>query len=151
VSDPHVPLFRCVLVREGATVGWPRAELRSSYQAAAIVDQLTADSPVEKLVCVYLDSRTRITGAEIVAVGTERSIHISPSALLRGAIIHCAPFIVVGHNHPSGDPTPTEHDIEMTLALAAAAKTVGIELFDHVVVAYEKDHRSIREEPGVSW
>lgn len=151
VTDPHVPLYRCVLVREGATVGWPRAELRSSYQAASIVGQLTEDSPVEKLVCIYLDVLGQITGAEVLASGSEHGIAVTASTVLRGAIIHCAAGIVIGHNHPSGDPKPSADDITMTRALQRAAKAVGITLFDHVVVAHGKPHRSIGDDLGSDW
>jgi DNA repair protein RadC len=145
----HVPIYRCVLVRDKSRkVLIERAKMSTPYQAASIVAQLTEDSPVEKLVCIYLDAHGRIIGAEVVATGWENGINCTPSTVLRGAIIHCATGIIVGHNHPSGDPSPTQADVDMTTALLVAAKAVGIDLLDHVVVAHGNGHRSIRDGIG---
>lgn len=145
MTYPGVPLYRCVLVREKRTVRLSRAKLTSAWQAASIVGQLTVDSPVEKLCCIYLDNAGALIGAEVVATGSEAGIAVTPSAVLRGAIIHCAAAIIIGHNHPSDDPEPSASDIEMTLAMQFAARSVGIELFDHVVVSHSNGHRSIRD------
>jgi DNA repair protein RadC len=145
----HVPIWRCVLVRDKSRrVLVDRAKLSSSYQAASIVGQLTEDSPVERLACIYLDTGGRIIGAEVVATGWESGIYCTPSTVLRGAVIHCAAGIIVGHNHPSGDPSPTQADVDMTIGLKVAAKAVGIDLLDHIVVAHGSAHRSIRDGIG---
>jgi len=152
VTYPGVPIYRCVLVREKRTLKLTRAKIGSSYQAACIVEQLTEDSPVEKLCCIYLDGAGQLIGAEVVATGTETSVACTPSTVLRGAIIHCARAIIVGHNHPSGDPKPSQADLVMTRVMQLAADAVGIALFDHVVVAHGVRHHSMRESShDLSW
>jgi DNA repair protein RadC len=151
VTYPAVPIYRCILVRDGKAVRLPREKITCEWQAAAVIEQLTGDSPVEKLVCVYLDAGGRLIGAEVVASGAESKCAVTPASVLRGAIIHCASGIIVGHNHPSDDPTPSAADIEMTHELQRAAEVVGITLLDHVVVSHSNGHRSIRDELGDSW
>jgi DNA repair protein RadC len=151
VTYPGVPIYRCVLVREKKTVRVPRGKITCPEQAASIVEQLTADAPVEKFVCVYLDAGCKVIGAEVVATGSEHGVALRPSTVLRGAIIHCASGIIVGHNHPSDDPTPSAKDIETTRELQRSAEAVDIILFDHVVVSHSNGYRSIRDEIADSW
>ena len=59
---------------------------------------------------------------------------IRPAEVFRPAIIESAPSIIISHNHPSGDPTPSPEDAAITRDLAAAGKLLGIDLLDHVVI-----------------
>lgn len=63
--------------------------------------------------------------------------------MFRGALIARASAIVLGHNHPSGDPTPSEQDVCFTQSIDGAGKVVGIPLTDHVIVCSNGTHRSM--------
>ncbi len=82
-----------------------------------------------------LDSRNRLLGDERVSVGTINSTMAHPREVFDKAIRVKAAGIVVVHNHPSGDPQPSDDDIRLTRRLAEAGKVVGIPLQDHVIVA----------------
>jgi len=69
----------------------------------------------------------------------------SARALWRGAIIATARAIIVGHNHPSGDPTPSSEDLAMTLDLVRAGNVIGIMVLDHIVVTRNERFASILE------
>ena len=69
---------------------------------------------------------------------TLHSSMIRPAEVLRPAVIEAVPSIIISHNHPSGDPTPSPEDAAITRELSQAAKLLGIELLDHVVIGGEK-------------
>ena len=70
----------------------------------------------------------------MVAVGTLNSTVVQPRDVFREAMLGAAAAIVVFHNHPSGDPTPSPDDVDLTTRLAAAGALLGIDLIDHVVL-----------------
>ncbi len=89
----------------------------------------------EELWLLCLDGRNRLKRAERVAQGGLIGCAVTPRDVLRPAVRNAAAAVVVVHNHPSGDPTPSEDDIRMTERLADACGVLGIPLLDHVVVA----------------
>ncbi len=94
-----------------------------------------AREPVEEFHIVLLDVRGRLMATERVARGSLSQCPVHPRDVLRPAIAHGAHGIVFVHNHPSGDPTPSSEDADLTERLKAAAELVGILARDHVIVA----------------
>lgn len=92
-------------------------------------------SSQERVVAIYLDSRNRPLHREVVAVGGLRASVIQPRDILAPALRLPAAAIVLVHNHPSGDTTPSREDLEVTRQLVAAARLLGLELLDHLVVS----------------
>jgi DNA repair protein RadC len=84
---------------------------------------------------LLLDTRHRLVADRRVAAGGLASCAISPRDVFEPAIREAAPALVFVHNHPSGDPTPSRDDIELTRRLAEAARMLGLSLVDHVVIA----------------
>ena len=84
---------------------------------------------------LLLDARHRLVADRRVAAGGLASCAIAPRDVFEPAIREAAPAVVFLHNHPSGDPTPSRDDIELTRRLAEAARLLGISLIDHVVIA----------------
>ncbi len=68
-------------------------------------------------------------------MGTLNSVLVHPREVFKSAILSNASSIILAHNHPSGDPEPSRHDIEVTKRLAEAGNLMGIEVLDHIVVA----------------
>ena len=93
---------------------------------------------------LLLDARHRLIGEEEISVGTLTASLVHPREVFRGAIRAAAAAIVLVHNHPSGDPSPSEEDRAVTDRLAEAGRILGIEVLDHVVVA-TGGHWSFRE------
>lgn len=89
----------------------------------------------EELHALYLDRRARPIGYRRVSVGCDRFTIVDPRQILRPAVELGASSLVVAHNHPSGEPEPSPEDIRATQALSAAAKILGLQLLDHLVVA----------------
>lgn len=91
----------------------------------------------EELWVLALDGRSRLRAARCVAKGGLHGLAARPPDVLRHALRADASAIVLVHNHPSGDPTPSAEDVVFTHAVAVAAQAVGVPLVDHVVVARE--------------
>jgi DNA repair protein RadC len=92
------------------------------------------DADQETTWALYLTARNRLISAKTCYVGTLDRAVVEPRQILVGALLEGAAAIILCHNHPSGDPTPSREDREFTRRLATAAETVGIRLLDHVVI-----------------
>ncbi|MEI9863604.1 MAG: JAB domain-containing protein [Limisphaerales bacterium] len=103
----------------------------------------------KECLCVFLlNSRKRLIGFELVSQGTLDTILVHPRDVLRLATMRSAAGILIAHNHPSGDPLPSDGDIAVTRQLIQAAQQLKIELIDHVIIGdarREKGHSSLRE------
>jgi DNA repair protein RadC len=97
----------------------------------------------EHVGAIYLDTRHRIIARYDVFIGTLHSATASPRELLRHALLESAAALIVYHNHPSGDPTPSPDDRQFTQTLLTSADAMGIELLDHLVLG-RNDYVSMR-------
>ena len=111
-----------------------RVQLRTPRDAAAFLLPTFGSRPTEQFGVVLLDSRHRVVRTSIVAVGSLNSTSVQPREVYREAMLGAAAAIVVFHNHPSGDPTPSADDVELTRRLVAAGIVIGIDLVDHIVL-----------------
>lgn len=89
----------------------------------------------EHFVIFYLDSRNQEIKREIISVGTLNASLVHPREVFKPAIDCLTTAIIAAHNHPSGNPEPSEEDIEITKRLQQAGKILGIELLDHIIIA----------------
>ncbi|MEE8391465.1 MAG: DNA repair protein RadC [Anaerolineae bacterium] len=93
---------------------------------------------------LFLDTRSRLIGSETVYVGSLNTTHIRVSEVFREATRRNCAAIIVAHNHPSGDPSPSPQDVEVTRQLVEAGQLLDIELLDHLVIGKQR-FVSIRE------
>ena len=106
-----------------------------SELAARTLHAMLALTDREHFAALFLNSIHRITGAHFVAVGGQQGVGtIEPRTVFRAAISACAAALIIGHNHPSGDPTPSAPDMATTSHLMAAGKLLGIPVLDHIIV-----------------
>ncbi len=98
----------------------------------------------ERFFVVLLDGRHRVVGHELVSQGTLTASLVHPREVFRPALRRSAAAVLLVHNHPSGDPTPSREDREITDRLTRAGELLGIPVLDHVVVA-ERGFHSLRE------
>jgi DNA repair protein RadC len=111
-----------------------RVQIRNPLEAAAYLLPRYGSRAKEQFGIVLLDSRHRVMRTAVLATGTLNSSVVEPRDVFREAAIGGATAIVVFHNHPSGDPTPSEDDIELTRRLAASGVLIGIDVIDHLVL-----------------
>lgn len=110
---------------------------RKMADPAAIARHLLTrvEVPTQEEFHVFLlDARNQLTHDAMVTRGTLDRAQVHPREVFRLAVRHSCAKVVVAHNHPSGDPAPSQADIDVTRSLTEAGKVVGIELLDHVVV-----------------
>ncbi|MCY4392941.1 MAG: DNA repair protein RadC [Chloroflexi bacterium] len=88
----------------------------------------------EQVRVLLLDRRNRVTGQRVIYQGNCFSSVVRPAEVLRPAVLEGVPHLIVAHNHPSSDPSPSPQDVKVTRELAEAAKLLGLELLDHVVI-----------------
>ena len=92
----------------------------------------------EQLRVLLLNTRNQVMAQRIVYQGNVNSSIVRPAEVFRAAIIDSAPSIIISHNHPSGDPTPSPEDVSITRELVQGGKLLGIDVLDHIVIAGSK-------------
>lgn len=140
-----VELGRRTLLRETAE----RPRVTNAAQIARHLMPQFGASPVEQFGVVLLDTRSHVLRVKIVSIGSLDQTVVHPREVFREAAAASAAAIVLFHNHPSGDPTPSPDDVALTRRLADAGEIMGIEVLDHLILG---DGRffSMRDAGGVA-
>lgn len=99
---------------------------------------MAGEDDVEQLWAIFLNAKNRIIAIEKLSTGTLTAASVYPREVVKAAIAKKAAALVVAHNHPSNDPTPSPEDREITIRLAVALKTIEVVLHDHIVVAGDR-------------
>ena len=103
----------------------------------------------EHFVCIFLDSRHVVLTERVIFVGTINSALVSAREPVRMALEIHATAMIAAHQHPSGDPSPSEEDVLFTRRLSDACKTVGVDLLDHLVISVNR-YVSMKQR-GLFW
>ena len=119
--------------RDGQPIVVGRVLDRPSDAASALMT-LLQDEPAEVFAILCLTTKHRVIAYHEVSRGTLDSTLAHPREVFKAALLANAAAIVAAHNHPSGDPTPSKADIEMTRDITAAAKALAIAVHDHLVI-----------------
>lgn len=138
----QVKKYEITMVESGVMhLAEPKAD---SFEAArAILHALLKDKPYEEVHLITLDGRANVTGVVMVSRGGLHGCALTARDVLLPAVAHNASAFILGHNHPSGDPTPSHDDLEMTRHIKKCAELIGIPLLDHIVVTRDGRSRSI--------
>lgn len=144
--------FKVVSLREcpPTSRAYDTPESIVEYYRQHVVNDPRHNPDVETFIEVLLSTRRHIIGYQVVSTGTLDTILVHPREVFRGAIIAAAAAIICVHNHPSGDPTPSEADIKVTRDLIRAGQLLKLELLDHVIIGTPtpertRDYASLRE------
>ena len=92
------------------------------------------DKAKEHFKLILLNPRNKIIGISTISIGTLNASLVHPREVFKDAIMHSAASVVLAHNHPSGDPEPSEDDIKITKRLIEAGKILGVEVIDHIII-----------------
>ena len=93
-----------------------------------------ATMPVESFLVVHLDSKNRMVGMTTCSIGSMTSSLVHPRDIFRPAIANMTAGLIFIHNHPSGDPAPSDEDIQITKRLCEVGKLIGIKCLDHIII-----------------
>ncbi len=103
----------------------------------------------EQLRAVLLNTKNQVLGIEVVSIGSINSSVVHPREIFRVSIKRNAAAVVLAHNHPSGDPTPSPEDIQVTKRVLRAGGMLGIDVLDHLIIG-DDCYISLRQQ-GVDW
>jgi len=118
---------------------------------ANILRPILQNKKQEEMWVILLNAKNRVEKIHMVTMGLADRSQCHAREIFREAIVNNASKIILAHNHPSGDPTPSPQDITMTRSVVEAGKIIGIEVIDHIIVgmktsARHVDHLSFRNE-----
>lgn len=115
-----------------------KPSIRGPQDVANLMMPELRDERVEHLVALLLDTKNRVIKIVHISKGTLDSSLVHPREVFRQAIAASAAAIIVVHNHPSGDPTPSEEDRRVTTRLVSAGSTIGIDVLDHIIIGLNR-------------
>lgn len=141
----RVDIVRLKLVKESSVL-YEKRYVHSPYDAAQLISQFIADLYREQVVALCLDTKNQPTLLSKISLGTLNQSMIHPREVFKTAILSNAAGVIIAHNHPSGDLTPSKDDIGVTERLKDVGELLGINLLDHVIVGPDKGYLSFREQ-----
>lgn len=139
------PRYRVALVREAGTPYDQPIRCDDPPSVARLAHALIGDSDREVLGVFLFDHGQRLIGHHIAYVGTLGKANVHPRGVFLPALMANAATVIVFHNHPSGDPTPSYEDVAFTRRIVDAGELLGIPVLDHVVVGEEGRYVSVAD------
>ncbi|ALS23246.1 MULTISPECIES: RadC family protein [Paenibacillus] len=112
--------------------------IRSPQDVASLLMEDMRYLQKEHFVCLFLNTKNHVIGQETVSMGSLNASIVHPREVFRAAIKRSSASIVCAHNHPSGDPTPSPEDVQITKRLVQAGDIVGIDVLDHIVIGDQR-------------
>jgi DNA repair protein RadC len=108
--------------------------LNNSRELFDFLKHRIRDKETERFEAVFLDAKNRVTAAETLFKGTLTASAVYPREVIRSALGHNAAAVIFAHNHPSGDPTPSNEDVAITRQLVFACRVMGITVHEHLIM-----------------
>ena len=144
-SQTAVRLSACIELARRLLVGDDApGPIRSPRDACRAVSRIRSATK-EYFQALYLNARNLVIHEETVSIGSLNANIVHPREVFRPAIYHGAAALVLAHNHPSGDVSPSEEDLRLTSRLVEAGRLIGIDVLDHIIVS-ERGYLSFRSE-----
>jgi DNA repair protein RadC len=140
-----LPIYRVMLVREGQMPSYEQ-QFRSSADAYRMLSTYLANVDREHFVVCMLDQKNHVIGIHTVSMGSLTASIVHPREVFKAAILANAATILCGHNHPSGDPHPSQEDRAITQRLAEAGKLLGVNVVDHIIIGSAGRYFSFADE-----
>lgn len=145
----RINVFTVKLVKEsGKLYELDTKIVRGPRDGANIIKTVlnTDELPNEHFIMLSLSTKNEVIGFHTIFVGTLNASIVHPREIFQQALLNNAASIIVAHNHPSGDPTPSQEDISITRRLVEAGKILGIELLDHLILGHGDKFVSLKEK-----
>lgn len=129
-----IPVYRIALVKEETLRQTEQPQMDSSANVAKILHEYLDGSDREHFVVLLLNCKNKVIGINTVSTGSLTSSLAHPREVFKAAILGNAAAVILGHNHPSGDPTPSSDDVNLTKRLCECGELLGIKVLDHIVL-----------------
>ncbi|MFQ5800798.1 MAG: DNA repair protein RadC [Candidatus Hydrothermarchaeales archaeon] len=112
----------------------PKPKIKSPEDANKAISPKLRNLKKETFKALYLDTKNQLIREETISIGSLDASVVHPREVFKTAIAESAAAVILAHNHPSGDPSPSRHDIELTKRLIESGNIMGIEVLDHIIV-----------------
>lgn len=143
LKSKRVEIVSIKLVKESSML-YSKRKVTSPYDAAELLRDFIENSDREMLLVCCLDTKNQPNYISVVSIGTLNSSLVHPREVFKTAILGNSASIIIAHNHPSGDISPSSEDINITNRLKEAGKIMGIDLIDHIIIG-DRSYTSLKE------
>lgn len=134
-----LPVIRTIRDGRSAPLAHP---IRRPEDIEPILKGMLCDLPQEQFWVIHLNTRHVPFGMQMISQGSLSASIVHPRDVFRDAVICSTHGLILAHNHPSGDPTPSEEDVEITQRLRRAGELFGIEILDHLIISSDDETRA---------
>ena len=122
---------------------YSQKKIDNAEKANEILKKMVLDYNREHFIVLHLNARNIATSAHIISIGTLNSTLVHPREVFFKAVREKSTYLIVAHNHPSGETEPSEADILLTERLKKAGELMGIEIMDHLIMDKQGNYKSI--------
>jgi DNA repair protein RadC len=140
----RVNIVRIQMVRETSLL-YPARRVRMARDVVELFREFLQETDREQFFLLCLNTKNEPTAIHTVSIGSLDSSIVHPREVFKAAILANSASVIVAHNHPSGDPTPSREDIQVTQMLKEAGNLLGITVLDHIIVGSEGAYYSLKE------
>ena len=145
----RLDIYKVTLVKESSKVySVEDSVIRSPQDARDILVKVLdmENLPQEHFVMLALSTKNKVIGIHTIFVGSMNASIVHPREVFQRALLNSAASIIVSHNHPSGVPTPSPEDIDVTERLVKGGKLIGIDVLDHLIIGDEGRFVSMKDK-----
>jgi DNA repair protein RadC len=129
----RISIVSVKLVRESSFL-YKQRRITSPSEAYEMVREFLEEEDRERLIACFVDTKNQPLAINVVSVGSLNSSIVSPREIFKAAILCNSAGLILFHNHPSGDTTPSDEDLKATSRVQECGKLLGIDLLDHIIV-----------------
>lgn len=145
LNTNYVPLVRLHAVKERFIPYGVEGNINTPEKVVKMVSRLLKEADKEIMLAISVDTKNKPVGIEVVAIGSLNVAYVEARDLFKHAILSNASGIVLVHNHPSGDVTPSVEDWHLTYRIMQAGALLGIELLDHIIIGDNEEFVSLSQ------
>ena len=124
-------------------------QINSPEKASKVLFKYLEGVDREHLVVLGLNTKNNINIINTVSIGSLNSSIVHPREIFKPIILYNCSSFIIGHNHPSGDPTPSQEDINVSNRLKECGMLMGIELLDHIIIGDHEKYISLKEKYNI--
>ena len=145
----RIDIYKVALIKDSSKVySLTDSTIRSPKDARDVVVEVLdmENLTQEHFIMLSLNTKNKVVGVHTIFIGSVNASIVSPREVFQRALLNNAVGIIVAHNHPSGNPTPSTQDIDVTKRLVEAGQIVGIDILDHLIIGDEGRYTSLKEK-----